>query len=271
MLSPLYCTFPRSASGQPPCQWYPDRLWEKFFCYDRYQSVQQYSCKDFAGNGEQGDHRVVGVVILPSPLFLYSVMMPVLQRSGWSFLPAADEELVEFSVQCWASILLYLWWNAIISCSFPTLQLFYGTPQSPAMSVFTGCCVMQIVTDFWTVRFVEVLRPAVKDESLPVSSSFPSALCRGCGSSRRNPQNFTESPVVNSVGTKWSSHCGVSPPLILDILKLAPKGVVCKVEVCLFLLAEWFRLPLPHQRDCSSPCFLLLWRTWGFVQRFAEW
>lgn len=144
-----------------------------FFCYDRYQSVQQYSCKDFAGNREQGDHRVVGVVILPSPLFLYSVMMPVSHRSEWSFLPAADEELVEFSVQCWASILPYLWWNAIISCSFPTLQLFYGPSQSPAMSVFTGCCVMQTVADFWTVRFVEVLRPAVKDR-VPVSEQlFP--------------------------------------------------------------------------------------------------
>ncbi len=44
----------------------------------------------------------------------------------FSRLPAADEEFMEFGVQCWASILPYLGRDAINSCSFSTLQLFNG-------------------------------------------------------------------------------------------------------------------------------------------------
>ena len=37
-------------------------------------------------------------------------------------LPAADEEFVEFDIECWSSIFPNLWWAAINSCSFSTLE-----------------------------------------------------------------------------------------------------------------------------------------------------
>lgn len=43
-----------------------------------------------------------------------------------ALLPATDKEIVKFVMERWTPMLPDFWWDAVNSCCFTTLELFYG-------------------------------------------------------------------------------------------------------------------------------------------------